>query len=204
MLLKDFIAINTDGDLSRLVISGKFSLEEITERWESIIEEHSKHSDEQRFESYQRLLQSYSKLMAEHTIVSACLMIMTVQDAALCWEEVTEVIERGYEINLNSGEAYVKSILNAKRKVSHLMTNCVRKQKEMERRFGRKDHKETKANIYDIVGSLEISLGFALNIDTLTLSHYNALKKGINQKEAARQAASARQKGKGRNTTSTE
>lgn len=187
------------------MVSGVHDREEIVEAWEKIVERNAEEEGDRRVESYKRLHKHYGLMLADHTVVSACLMIMTIQDAALCWEEVTEVIERGYPIDTSTNQKYVESILAAKRKVSHLMTNCERKRKEIERRFGKRDRKaDKKTTVYEIVGSLEVVLGFGIpNIDTLTLSHYNALKKGAREKEAAkaRQKQQSAPAGKGRVTS---
>jgi hypothetical protein len=116
---------------------------------------------------------------------------MTIQDPALCWESIAEVTERGYAIDTSTNEAFLSSLIRAKQKVSHMTTKAESKRKELERRFGRRDKKSDKLTVYDAVGSLEIALGFSVgNIDSLTLAHYNALKKGAKERESAKKASS--------------
>lgn len=183
------MAIASDGDLNRLVISGEFPVEQLVERWESIVDQNADQNGDRQISAYRQLYKSYGLLLAEHTIVAGCLMIMTYQDAALCWDSLVEVMERGYNIDTSSDDAYLKSIEKAKGRISHLITKSESKRKEIERKFGRRDKKEGNISIYDAIGALELSVGFSLDVDKLTLSHYNALKKGVREREAAKRAS---------------
>jgi hypothetical protein len=184
------VAIINDGDLNRLIaVQGEFNVEQLSEQWEAIVDINADQNGDHQIASYKQLYKTYGLLLADHTIIAGCLIIMTHQDAALCWEEVAEVIARGYQIDTDTQDGYINSIFKAKSRVSHLITKAESKRKELERRFGRRDKKEGNVSIYEAVGSLELAAGFSLDIDKLTLSHYNALKKGLRDREAAKKAA---------------
>lgn len=186
ILLKTYIDVaSNQAAIESLIISGSPTKEQLIEAWEGIVKENSKHSGDHRFDSYEQLLNGYAELIASQTIVCTCLEMMTWKiDFAI----IKEVRDRGYAIETTTSEAYAKSLESAKKKARNLITRAEMKRKDIERQFGKKDNGEVKAHSFqEIIGMLELALDRSiLDSETLTLSKYNTLKKGAEDKHKAR------------------
>ncbi len=179
ILLKKYIEIANTGNLELLVVSGKASQEELSERWELIIAENGKVSNDNQYNIYQSLMYDYGLLIAQQTVVATCLEILTWK---VDFEVIEEVRSRGYKIDTTQ-LGYAKSLSSAKSKCRNLITKAESKRKDINRQFG-KDDEESKKNArqysYDeIIGFLELALDRTImDAETLTLAKYNVLKKG--------------------------
>lgn len=193
ILLKDFIEICSTGSLTPLVISGAPSPEEISDAWEKIVELNSEYNGDNQYSAHQQLLKSAAELEAEFTIVETSLTILWYK---VDWSIINDLRERGYDVATTAGnyptisEAYSRSIIKLRSKIGHLRTRAEKRRKEIERRFGSKE-KDKRTTIHECIGSLELALGWTVgDAEKMTLSRYNILKKGANDKNKAQEAAS--------------
>lgn len=180
ILLKTYVEIATSGDLKGLIVSGSPTQDELVERWEQIIQDNGKHNGDFHYDTYFQLLQGYSQLLAQHTIINCHLLKMTF---VIDWESIEAVRAEGYKINTSTSESYADSLSNAKRKASNLITRYEMKRKEIERIYGGKA--ETKAvGIEEILGNLEFLMDSpgSLDAEKITLAKYNTLKKLYQEK----------------------
>lgn len=180
ILLKTYVEIANTGNIQLMIKSGSVDAEKLNEAWEAIIEENGKHTKNNSYNIYQNLIYDYGLLIAQHTVVSICLEMLTWK---IDLDIVNEVRDRGYKIEL--GQKFESSLKSAKSKCKNLITKSESKKKEIERRF--KDE-GTKSNpSYDeILGYLELALDRTImDSDTITLAKYNVLKKGAEQRQKA-------------------
>lgn len=188
IFLKDFVEICATGSLSLLIISGVPDSETLSDAWEKIVEENSKHNGDNQYSSFQQLNKSAAELEAEFTIIETSLTILWYK---VDWAIINDLRDRGYEVATTPGnygttdEAYAESIKRIRAKIGHLKTRAEKRRKEIERRFGNKD-KDKRTNIYECIGSLELALGWSVgDADKMTLARYNVLKRGAKEKNKA-------------------
>lgn len=185
ILLKKYIEIANTGNLELLIVSGKPSNEELSEAWESIIAENGKVSNDNQYNIYQNLIQDYALLIAQQTVVSACLEMLWWK---VDFDLIEEVRSRGYKIDTATALTYKNSLESGKHKCSNLITKAESKRKDIERQFGAKDDKQRKEHTYDeVIGFLELALDRTImDAETLTLAKYNILKKGAEQRHKSK------------------
>jgi hypothetical protein len=182
ILLKTFLDIAETGAFEFLIRKGRPSQEELVDRWEEIVKENSKHGEGDQYEAYFQLYKGYQEIIANHTVIAACLEILWWK---VDFNVIQEVRNRGFKIDTSSSEAYKKSLKSAITKSSNLKTKAEMKRKEIERRFSGKEQKSS--GYWEIVGNLELGLERSItdSPETFTLAKYNELKKGVNERRRA-------------------
>lgn len=187
ILLRTYVEIATTNNLSLLVISGKPTDENLAEAWEGIIAENGKHTNDHSYDLYQNLTTDYALLIAQHTVVSVCLEMLSHK---IDFDVLEEVRSRGYIID-TTPIAFERTLKAAKSRCKNLITKAESKRLEIERQF--KDKSEARPVSYDeIIGYLELALDrTVMDGDTITLAKYNVLKKGAEIKHKAKYGANS-------------
>lgn len=182
-MLRTYVEIANGNDLSLLIVSGKPTSEELAEAWENIISENGKHTSDRSYDIYQSLIYDYGLLIAQHTVVSVCLEMLTHK---IDFDILEEVRERGYVIE-TTPLAFERTLKSAKSKCKNLITKAESKRKEIERQFGKSDSEAKQSSYDEIIGYLELALDrTVMDAETITLAKYNVLKKGAEIKHRAK------------------
>lgn len=163
---------------------GKPDEQVCSDEWERIIQKNQRTNGKMEFDNYFNLSQSHGYLMTEYLYIKACLSKLCV---VVDRELVAELDEKGYKISLENSEKYAESLQNNLRKCENLITKLNSKKKEMDRIAESRGESE-RAGFQEIMGNLEIGLGFTVP-DTLTLARFNEYQKRLREKFKKRETA---------------
>jgi hypothetical protein len=153
-LLRTFILISSDGNLSRLVIKGSATPDQLAEAWEAIIKKNESVNGSYRFSDYLQLSQSYLLLISEHQRAQALLLKLTlVKDE----EAIEELRELGYNIN---HKEYFESVANSLNAANNLITQILMKRNEMDKLT--EQNKNQTVGFEDLLAEASFHLKFPL------------------------------------------
>jgi hypothetical protein len=177
--LRLYLEIAEGGDYKKLIKKGKYSSDECYAKWEDIIKQNGKHTNDFSYINYFQTVQQYANLIAEYNLVKALLFKVLITDYKNVIEDVAMLVSKGYNIDKSSQEKYNESIENAFKKSNNLVTKILAKQNELNQYAG---NKETKATIGSMVANLNTAIGFKAADYSILLSEYNEYRKIINKK----------------------
>jgi hypothetical protein len=164
-------------DLNLLKLNPRGKVKELEVKWEEIIRRNNEENGNFDFNNYFQALKKYASLVAEYTIVKACLLRMTVKAEVKTIETLKEY---GYIVDLNP-DNFTQSMQVINARANNLFTKIVSKQKELENFLKGSDSKAKPITFAKAIMHLSAGLGFTVGKDIL-LAEYNEAKKIIKER----------------------
>lgn len=183
ILLSTYSDIAKSGNLELLVISGKWSAEELNEAWEKIVLRNAEENGDMEIVNYVELLQAYGKLVSDYTLVKASLfkLLLVVDDATVAW-----LATKRYKIKTDgTHNEFLASINAALAKSNSYITHITARKLELEKLLASQSEK-SQHTIEQALAALSAGLGFSVPTD-VTLARFNEYKKVLKKKFAPKE-----------------
>lgn len=173
--LSTYLYIAKTNDLKLLIRKGIFTRYELSQSWENLIEENSKHTGNNSHSIYFNQIQSYYKLLNKHYRIKTALMALAIK---VDYDIIAYLNKEGYTIKIKNQFEYEKSITNALNKSKNIISKLESKKAEIDRAKSKESGKSS--TLGEILSDLSYHLGYQVD-KTLTLSEYNEYKKIISK-----------------------
>lgn len=177
ILLRDYFEIARDGSYGKLLVQGVATPDECKEQWNKIVAECFNGSGTFDFIGYLDNLESYNHWLQEHNVITAQLVVLHFQ---VDEQIISELKEKGYNIDTSGKRAYLKSLIAAVQRSRSLLSNIKIKANQMQS-YNDTLQDSKPATFDEIMAMLVMSLGFTVS-DDITLARYNHYRKQLEQK----------------------
>lgn len=164
-------------NLNLLKLHPNRQVKELEIKWEEIIRKNNEENGNFDFNNYFQALKKYASLVAEYTVVKACLLRMTIKAEVKTIETLREY---GYIVDLNP-DNFNQSMQVINARSNNLLTKILSKQKELENFLKGSDSKARPITFAKAIMHLSSGLGFSVGKDIL-LAEYNEAKKIIKER----------------------
>lgn len=169
---KLFVDIADKGDYTKILKSGRASLDICYDAWENLIETHNKVNNNFKFENYKNTFRDQAMFINLHTLINACILKLTINKTDN--NAISILRDNGYVMDENNLNASLdKAII----KVRHLNTKIQSKEKELTR-LSASNKVDKNISFYDLLSETSYRYGVRLPMD-VTLAEYNSCNKTL-------------------------